>query len=34
MIVRPLPGQRLPELVWVSHQAVIEEAEALRAALQ
>jgi hypothetical protein len=22
MSVRPLPGQRLPELVWVSHQVI------------
>jgi hypothetical protein len=33
MTVRPDPGQRLPELVWVSHQVIIEEAEALRSAL-
>ena len=34
MTVRPLPGQRLPELVWVSHQVITEEAEALRSALE
>jgi len=34
MTVRPEPGQRLPELVWVAHQVVTEEAEALRSALE
>jgi hypothetical protein len=34
MTVRPLPGQRLPELIWVSHQVIIEEADALRSALE
>ena len=34
MTVRPEPGQRLPELVWVAHQVVLEEAEALRSALE
>lgn len=34
MTVRPPPGQRLPEVVWVAHQVVIEEAEALRSALE
>jgi hypothetical protein len=33
MTVRPEPGQRLPELVWVSRLVIIEEAEALRSAL-
>ncbi len=33
MTVRSEPGQQLPELVWVAHQVVTEEAEALRAAL-
>jgi hypothetical protein len=33
MTVRPGPGQRLPELVWVSHQVIMEEAEELRSAL-
>jgi hypothetical protein len=34
MTVRSLPGQRLSGLVWVSHQMMIEEAEALRSALE
>jgi hypothetical protein len=33
MTVRPGPGQRLPELLWVSHQVIMEEAEELRSAL-
>lgn len=34
MTVRPAPKQRLPELVWVLHQVIIEAATTLRAALE
>lgn len=34
MTVRPQPGQRLSEVVWVAHQVVLEEAEALCAVLE